>query len=540
MKLIYFILLFVSSSGFAQVEDAWVYFKDKPSSSTYLNTPLLMLSQRSIDRRTAQDISLDIKDVPVEANYIFEVSRATGITIKAKSKWLNALHVQGEQSDIESLIELFSVAFIQFKNSALNKSVSKKIDNKFQLEKITAISELDYGATENQTIMLHGDFLHDLGFTGSGLQIAVLDAGFKGVESFTAFANLHDSDISNGEILGGYDFVNRSTSYYTNTGSTHGLSVLSTISGYINNQFIGTAPDAQFYLFVTEDAGSETPLEESLWVEAAEIADSLGVDVINTSLGYTTFDDSSYNYSYADMDGETAFISRGAEVACSRGMILVTSAGNEGSRSWKYISAPADAVSVLTVGAVNENEVIASFSSFGPTADNRIKPDVLAQGQNVYVINSSGNISTSNGTSFSGPVMAGMVACLWQAFPNKTANEIKQLIVASSDLYSTPTTQRGYGVPDFESIYNLLSVDRFEDSEVLVYPNPVTDKLYIHLNKEDQYLSIRIVDLLGKLVFENKKVVSNTAIDVSFLKDGMYIVEINSKEKLTILKIIKK
>lgn len=540
MKVIYVIAMLVTFSGFSQVEDAWVYFKDKPSSNTYLNSPLLMLSQRSIDRRANQDIPLDIKDVPVEASYISEISGVNGILIKAKSKWLNALHVRGRQVDIESLLELSSVDSIQFKSSTLNKSVSIKKTNKFQQEKIEAIRELDYGVTENQVTMLQGDFLHDLGYTGSGLQIAVLDAGFKGVESFTAFTNLHDNDTSNGEVLGGYDFVSRNLDFYADTGNTHGLSVLSTIAGYIENQFIGTAPNAQFYLFVTEDAGSETPLEESLWVEAAERADSLGVDVINTSLGYSTFDDWSYNYSYADMDGKTTFISRGAEIACSRGMVLVTSAGNEGNSGWRYISAPADAASVLTVGAVNENEEIASFSSFGPTADNRVKPDVLAQGQNIYVINGSGAVATSNGTSFSSPIMAGMVACLWQAFPNKSSQEIKELIVQSSDLYSTPTLQGGFGISDFESIYNSLSIKKVEDTRVKVYPNPVEDKLHVELiNKQFNY-SVRIIDLLGSLVFEKKNYIFNYTIDVSFLKKGMYIVEIISDEKLTTLKIIKK
>lgn len=538
MKKILFLLTLFFNLSYAQVEDAWVYFKDKPSSNIYLDTPLLMLSQRSLDRRSNQEIEIDLKDIPVEASYITTISGTTGITVLAKSKWLNALHIQGEKTDIDLLTALISVDSIQFMNSALNKSINRKVVDKFNNEKITEVAELSYGVTENQMTMLKGDFLHDLGFTGTGLQIAILDAGFKGVESFTAFTNLHDGQSVNGEILGGYDYVNRSDSYYVDNGSTHGLSVLSTIGGYIEHQYIGSAPNAEFYLFVTEDVGSETPLEESLWVEAAERADSLGVDIINTSLGYTTFDDSSYNYSYADMDGKTTFISRGAEIACSKGMLLVTSAGNEGNSSWRYISAPADVASVLTVGGVDENEVIASFSSFGPTSDSRVKPEVLSQGKNVYVINAAGNIATSNGTSFSSPLMAGMVACLWEAFPDKTSNEIKNLVVESSDLFNNPTDQRGYGVPDFESIYTLLSVPDNQELDFKLYPNPINDFLNIEVDNIEEY-RLKVYNVLGTLMLERSFIGRKQAIDISFLQSGIYILELLSNEKKIATKFLK-
>ena len=275
------------------------------------------------------------------------------------------------------------------------------------------------------------------------MHIAVIDAGFPGVNTLSAFSRIR----TNNKILGGYDFVNRNINFYT--GDSHGTSVLSTIAGFVADQFVGTAPDASFYLFITEDNTKETPLEESLWVEAAERADSLGVDIINTSLGYYTFDNPKHDYTYADMNGNKTFISRGAEIGFSRGMILVNAAGNEGAVAWKYIIAPADAKSVLAVGAVNASKVIASFSSFGPTADDRVKPDVLAHGQDVFVINAAGNIATSNGTSFASPVMAGVVACFWQKNPTKTNKEIIQIIKESAHLYNNPSPQYGYGIPKF-------------------------------------------------------------------------------------------
>lgn len=455
-KILFFIILITQFASLkAQTEDAWVYFKDKPSEATFINTPSTMLTQRALDRRTRYNISLDVKDVPVEASYVLQIKNADGISVKARSKWLNALHIQGLQSDIENLLNLNFVDKVEFANKSLNtlgknNSAQKTIQQKNKLDFTT---DFNYGNAANQIEMLKGDALHQNNFTGKGMQIAIIDAGFPNVDTYLAFKRIRD----NNQILGGYDFVNRNENFYT--GHYHGMAVLSTIAGYIDNQFIGTAPDAQFYLFISEDNINESPLEESLWVEAAEKADSLGVDVINTSLGYTKFDNPSYDYSYSDMDGKTTFISRGAQIAFSRGMIVVNAAGNEGNNAWNYINAPADAESVLSIGAVNASGTIASFSSYGPTSDGRIKPDVCAQGAGVYIINSTGNIATSNGTSFASPVLTGVITCLWQAFPNKTNAEITQLVKESAHLFTSPTAQEGNGIPDFNAIYESLTFD---------------------------------------------------------------------------------
>ncbi|MDP2088400.1 MAG: S8 family serine peptidase [Flavobacteriaceae bacterium] len=429
-----------------QIEIAWVYFKDKPSKETYKSNPLTMLSQRSINRRTKQNIPLDDIDVPIEKTYYNQIKNTAGIKIMAKSKWLNALHIEGTKTNINKLKLISFVSKVDFADKSLNISGrisdakrSHHPENKFG----TITTDFNYGNTLTQIQMLGGDVLHQQNFTGNGMLIAVIDAGFPGVNTMSAFSRMR----SNNKILGGYDFVNRNDNYYT--GNSHGTSVLSTIAGYVENQFVGTGPDASFYLFITEDSAKETPLEESLWVEAAERADSLGVDIINTSLGYYTFDNPKHDYTYADMNGSKTFISRGAELGVSRGMILINAAGNEGAVVWKYIIAPADAKSVLTVGAVNENKVIASFSSFGPTSDGRVKPDVLAQGLNAFVINSSGQIAPSSGTSFASPIMAGVIACYWQKNPTKTNKEIIKLIKESAHLYQSPTPQEGYGIPKF-------------------------------------------------------------------------------------------
>ena len=541
MKKLSLLFVLLSTLQLFCQEDAWVFLKDKPSSSTYLEAPLSILSQRALDRRARQNIALDSKDVPVHAPYYTQIKSTAGITVLAKSKWLNAIHVQGTQSAIAALSGTFSfVERVEFANNSLNakQRVSQSsLDTNHRNKFSNLESEINYGDATTQIAMLRGDYLHQKGFTGAGMQIAVMDAGFPNVNVLNGFEGL----IDNNQILGGYDFVNRSDVFYS--GHNHGTNVLSDIGGSIDEVFIGTAPQASFYLFITEDVANEVPLEESLWVEAAEKADSLGVDVINTSLGYTTFDNANYNYSYDDMDGKTTFISRGAEIGASRGMILVNSAGNSGSNAWKYIGAPADAASVFSVGAVNENRDIAAFSSFGPTSDNRVKPDVLAHGQSVFVLDHvSGNPKTSNGTSFSSPIMAGVIACFWQAFPNLTNMEIMQRIRESADRYAVPDPQHGYGIPNFEFAYTTLFNELESKSlkEVSIYPNPVEDRFTLAYNGNDLHkLSIQIFNSIGMTVYENQSL-NSTIVNISKLAAGVYVLKIKSGKQQKEIKLMKK
>ncbi len=538
--LTYFCSLFFISV-YAQEQHAWVYFADKPNATSYLEAPLTMLTQKSLDRRAAQSIVLGLQDVPIEASYVSSVASSAGIAVKAKSKWLNALHVIGTKENIDALMSLEGVVSVDYANQTLNKGGKKR--NKYPKNKWVFSSEesnLAYGLASNQIEMLKGDFLHDSGHTGQGMTIALMDAGYKGVETFDAFSNLSDANMENGEILGGYDYVHRDADFYGDTGNTHGLSVLSTIAAFVDTEFIGTAPDAHFYLFVTEDPLTETPLEESLWVEAAERADSLGVDVINTSLGYSTFDESAYDYTYADMDGETTFITRGAEIAASKGMVVVNSAGNSGNDPWHYITAPADAPSVLTVGAVDPNEETAFFSSYGPTADNRIKPEVLAQGQSVYVVNGAGNTALSNGTSFSSPIIAGLVACLWQSLPEKSATEIRGLIQGSADLYLAPENQRGYGIPDFQAIHVSLKNPEFLCEIPSLTTNLVGLDLKIVLPSQEKHSSVLICDMTGRKIMEQELNRTENTIDVSGLTTGLYLANLLYLQNQYVFRFIKK
>jgi subtilisin family serine protease len=410
-KLLLFLFLTSIFQIFAQ-EDAWIFLKDKPNKTIFLENPLTMLSQRALDRRATLNISLDFIDVPVDETYYNQLNNDVNINVLAKSKWLNAIHVQGEVDVINDLLSAYSfIDHIEFANKSLNTSLklkSKKIPPNHNNKLKEIKTDFNYGEAGNQIKMLKGDFLHQQGLTGEGQIIAIIDAGFPNVNTLSAFQRIRD----NNQILGGYNFADRNSDFYTR--HNHGTHVLSSIAGYLENEFVGTAPDAKFYLFISEIAETETILEETLWVEAAERADSLGVDVINTSLGYTTYDNPNHSHSYDDMDGTTTFISRGAEIGTSRGLLLVNAAGNSGSSSWKYIGAPADAAGVISVGAVNASGEIAGFSSFGPTTDGRIKPEILGQGENPALINYlTGNVTTSSsGTSFSSPIMAGLIACL--------------------------------------------------------------------------------------------------------------------------------
>ena len=517
MKINYIIFfLLISTAMFSQQEDAWVYFNAKPSAQTYFDTPLLMLSQRALDRRTNQNIALDFTDVPLETTYVNQIKASIGITVMAQSKWLNALHIRGSQIDITNLKALSFVDKVVFANKSLNNTGKKISQNKINqtTDKLKTAIDYAYGNSANQILMLNGNVLHQQNYTGSGKIIAVLDAGFPNVNIAQPFQKLRD----NNQILGGYDFVSRNNNFYS--GDSHGTLVLSTMGGYKENQLIGTAPDANYYLFITENNDLESPVEESLWVEAAEEADRLGVDIITTSLGYFGgFTNPDYNHTYNDMNGTSNFISKGAEIAFNKGIVVVASAGNEGNESENHIGAPADAVSVITVGSVTSAKAKSGFSSIGPSFDGRIKPHVMAQGSLAVVSDISGNIGVANGTSFSCPIMAGMIACLWQAFPNKTNQEIRQLILQSSDKFSNPDNNFGYGIPNFGAA---LAIETFIDTDFAVYPNPSKTNVTFSFPDGIKKASVVLYSILGQKVAEKQVSSADSVLLIQNLKGGLY------------------
>jgi hypothetical protein len=536
-KLILLLVIIFSTSIYSQ-EDAWIYFNAKPNAQTFFDNPLSELSQRSVDRRTTQNINLDIKDAPMHQPYIDQIAATEGIVVLAKSKWFNALHIQGAEETIRALESLSFVDRVDFANRLLNNPLRnavpqkkiKKVNKQFETEVV-----FNYGNSGNQIEMLNGHLLHQQNYTGTGKIIAVMDGGFPGVNTASTFSRLRN----NNQILGGYDYVNRSTDFYS--GLSHGTLVLSTMGGFKDNELVGTAPDASYYLFITEDGANEWPLELSLWVEAAEEADRLGVDIINTSLGYTEFDNPNYNFTYADMNGTSTYISKGLDIAFSRGMVCVNSAGNSGNDPWFYISAPADAINALTIGAVNASGIIAGFSSHGPSSDGRVKPDVVAQGQQSVLSSANGNITTASGTSFSGPITAGMVACLWQALPNATNSEIMQMIKESASIFSNPTSELGYGIPDFNLALNnaLLKLNAVDKRKFVVYPNPATDSVSISFPTEFDKATIFIYNAIGQLMGSKELSGENRSVALDAFSSGMYWYQIESNKTFQSGKISK-
>jgi len=535
-KILLLIVLLISAYSYSQ-EEAWVYFKDKPNSQYYLANPLQMLSQRALNRRAIQNIPLDLKDVPIHQPYIDQIVAIPGITVKASSKWMNCLHIRGSQAVIQSVRSLSFVDFISFANTTLNRSgKSSNASNYSAVNKeLETLVTYNYGTSANQIQMLNGNYLHQQNYTGSGKVIAVLDAGFPGVDSAAPFQRLRE----NNQILGGYNFVDRSPNYYSM--NSHGTQVLSTMGGYVENQLVGTAPDASYYLFVTEDSTSETPLEESLWVEAAELSDKLGADIINSSLGYFHFNNSNYNYSYTNMDGNTAFSSKGANIAFSRGMIVVVSAGNSGNTANPNISAPSDATFALAVGAVNSARNYASFSSIGPSFDGRVKPDVMAQGQSSVVAMPSGDIAANSGTSFSGPIIAGMIASFWQAFPNLTNARIVQLVKESSNRFNNPNVQYGYGIPNFQLALNsALENNQYNSDGYAVYPNPVSEEVIFSFPTNKIAREISIFNSLGQEILKCNAINQLQLISMQSFENGMYFYKIVSGNDSVTGKLLKK
>ncbi len=518
-------------------EDAWVYLVDKDNVSSSLSNPITILTQKAIDRKNLHNITIDERDVPVNENYIAQLKAQIGITVMAKSKWFNAIHVRGTEINIDALQNLSFVSYIDYADKGLNTTA--KLSKQKHQSKIEALTTtFNYGNALNQIEMFNGDELHVAGYTGTGMTVAVIDAGFPNVNTMASFQRLR----SEGNLLGSYDFVNRRNDVYTNTASNHGTLVLSDMAGYVENQFVGTAPDASYYLFITEDAPRENPVEESYWVEATERADSLGVDVINTSLGYTTYDNPNYSHSALDMDGKTTFITKGANIAFKKGLLLVTSAGNSGNDSWGIVGAPADAAGVLSIGAVDASGDYAFFSSLGNATQPTQKPDVVAQGLVSYVITENDIIGTANGTSFSSPILAGGVTCLWQALPNKTNEEIMQLIRESGSIYTTPNFQLGYGIPNLNQALTtaLLNEPRKEELTIIkIFPNPSNNILNVDFPDFANEAEILFYDVLGKLVFNMNTFSSKNSIDISVLSKGVYFLKISSNKNSKTFKFIK-
>ncbi len=514
-----------------QTHKFFIRFTDKDQTPYSISNPHQFLSKRSIDRRQKQNVAVTWQDLPVDPAYINGVS-SLGATVYTRSKWFNGITVE---CDSNVLLQILQLPYVQSATDVFRRASSTT--NKFSRisgpeKPQTMLDSYNYGQAYNQIHLMNGEYLHSEGARGEGKLIAVLDAGFYMVDQLHAF----DSLFANHQILSVKDFVDNDSVVFDE--ATHGMSVLSCIGGNIPGSLVGTAPKASFLLLRSEDAPTENIIEEYNWNAAAEYADSVGADIISSSLGYTTFDNAYWDHEYIDLDGNHTPVTIAADIAASKGILVINSAGNSGSSAWHYIGAPADGDSVLAVGAVDQFGHFASFSSFGPSADGNVKPNVAAKGAASSVADALGGVSYSNGTSFACPILAGSAACLWQLFPSLNAQEIKTAIEKSANYYSAPNDSLGYGIPDFRLAYNMLKYGTLpsEDNLISLYPSPFDENLSMQFfSATDQVLQIDIYNSIGQCIYSHSHEAaggyySEYTFNIgSELQDGIYIVRVGTE-----------
>lgn len=521
----------------------WVQFTDKNDSPYSINNPEEYLSERAIQRRQDYNIAIDNYDIPVNQSYIQAVA-GKGATILNPSKWLNGVSI--ELSDPSVISDIESLPFVQKVRLLQNDDMKQQVKEKtfFSNEFISAADDADYrmyyGMAYDQINQLNGIALHETGYQGQGIWIGVCDGGYDYVDKHEVFEDMYNDD----RLIGTRDFVHKNGSVYNE--SSHGTSCLSLMAGNIPDKYVGTAPLASYFLCRTEDVSSENMIEEYNWVSAAEFLDSIGIDIISTSLGYVDFDFPQWDHVYSDLDGETSVITIGSEIACSKGILCVTSAGNEGGTSFPYISVPSDGKNVLTVGAVDKYGDQAFFSSVGPTFDGRIKPDVMAHGYNVMVAVTWGTgYAEGSGTSFSCPVLAGMAACLWQANKQLPASSIRDLLRQNANYSDNPNNNYGYGIPDFKDAFEDMIIGENPNfvinSLISVFPNPSDGNVNVNIETIGE-VCVEVYDHIGKLLYSNmvtRYYISELNSFLDGLSSGVYLIKVNDDENNQTVKLVK-
>jgi len=530
------LFLGLHTTNVAQPFKYLVFFKDKVGTNFSVGQPEAFLSESAINRRVRQGISITERDLPVSQLYLDSL-KSVGAKINYTTKWLNGALVEVESEAIADSFAQFS--FIRKHNFNLG---TLGLNEKEGIDAISIENSLKedvafYGNSFNQLDMLGIPAMHQAGFTGEGIKIAVIDGGFRNADQLPVFDSLQIKE----KLLATYDFVENESNVFDD--HDHGTKVFSVIGANLPESLIGVAYDAEFVLLRSEEVASESRIEEFYWLKAAEFADSIGVDIINASLGYNIFDDVIDNYSQNDLDGETALITVAADLAAATGMLVVASAGNEGNDSWGTITPPADADSILAVGAVTALQNYAGFSSIGPTADGRVKPDVVAQGSSVTVSSSTGNITFSSGTSFAAPLITGLAAGIWQANPDLTNMQLIDTIRSIASQSEQADNQIGFGIPDFKKLLEVTGIDDINNFDIGVFPNPAENNFDILFpeNMEGENFEISLFDTSGKLVVNRQEKVKQARInmDTQQLK-GLFILKIVGNRGAAFTKIISK
>jgi serine protease AprX len=552
MKISCLLFLFFISivAADAQPSRYIIQFSNKGGTPFTLNNPSGYLSPKAIARRTRYNIQTDSTDLPAPPRFLDSLRAAGSVIVQSYSKWLNqALIIT---TDAAALTKISQLPFVRSFGPIANRpELITAVEDKFSREMASVAEQsavsnnvqadvINYGSAYAQIHIHEGEFLHNQGYMGQGVTIAMLDGGFYHYDVLTAFDTLRYNNL----ILGTYDFVKNENS--VSEDHPHGMYCLSILAANKPGQLVGTAPKASYYLFRTEDVATEYPIEEHHWVVAAERADSLGVDIISSSLGYTQFDNSAFNYTYADMNGHTTMITNGADMAMKKGMIVCNSAGNSGTSTWKFIAAPADGDSVFAIGAVNATGIPATFSSYGPSSDGRIKPNVASVGWGTYFIQTNDAVAQGNGTSFSNPNLAGLIACLWQAFPEFTNMQILDAVQRSSSRYTSPDDRVGYGIPNMPKAFDILVEKKKEkllaNDWIRVFPNPFSTSINIFLKANNTgKITMQVTDMAGRTIstssldVQQGQFYSITEQNLGRLPSGVYNLRVvDGKEKRTI------
>ncbi|MBK8554899.1 MAG: S8 family serine peptidase [Lewinellaceae bacterium] len=500
--LILWVLLILPSGALAQGNPAkwWIQFSDKNHSPYCTCRPAEFLSARALDRRAKAGISIVENDLPVNPGYV-QALRNAGAVLHGTSRWLNAASVIADSATIRTIARLPFVDTVVYvgRDIKVKNPPNRAMKQRVSLAVAPTEGPNYAGYAARQNNLLGVPLLHALGARGDGIWVAVLDGGFTNADTIPLF----DSLALQHRMFQGWDFVEHDAAVFES--ASHGTGVLSVMAANMPGYFVGTAPAATYFLVKTEDTGGEYPIEECNWISGAEWADSIGADIINASLGYTVFNDTTLGHRWHELDGRRTIGARGASIAATKGMIICNSAGNSGDEDWKKVGVPADAPGIVAVGAVDYNKQRAVFSSFGPTADGRIKPDLMAPGDRVVTAAYSGiDLGLSSGTSLASPMLAGAIASLWSAYPDKTGKEILDAVYASADQITAPNNARGYGLPDMSRAWFELGdfhLTILDDPETYIIwaRDPKEDKLILYLtgDQPSRNASIGVHSALG-------------------------------------------
>lgn len=537
MKMFLFLLL-VSGSVSAQENRYMIFFKDKTGIPQTLSKPIEFLSEKAIQRRLNQNIEINDLDLPVKKAYVQAV-RNEGARTFFTTRWLNAVLVECQVSLLPALGNLPFVDRLEYvaPGTKLQPGGGRRSFNLRRKSNEIGVE------TETQLQMIGIDRMHGEDHKGQGITIAILDSGFPGVNEAQAFQHIFSDGRFADKVS--YDYVHNTNDVFRY--DDHGTEVLSVIAGEIPDAYTGGAYKATFQLYVTEDVPTEYRIEEYNWLFAAEKADSAGADIIHSSLGYYDFDDASMNYSLSQMDGKTAVVTRAAQLAADRGIVVVTSAGNEGNvSSWRIVTPPGDGKDVLAIGGVNSTLQKTGSSSIGPTADNRIKPDVVALGQGVKVVKSTGQISTASGTSLSAPLVTSLAAGVLQRYPDLGSKELTNLLRQTASQGGNPDNLLGYGIPNFQAVVNFR--ERTGQTKPFeVYPNPIRkdDTLTISPMDPDLYSScqIELLSSQGQLLARRSAKFDwlnrTYKADMSGRAAGVYYIRVLTEKSRYTFKVVK-